>query len=114
MAEHPLLIEFFESLYSTDNNEYLFKYADDLNAIRNDVVCAMFDGLDYTLFRADIDGKSAVRYMQWLLDAYAAEVTERFKRGELIVSDADAMAKEWARFNDFTVDFRKIFYRDDQ
>jgi hypothetical protein len=71
----------------------------------------IYDGLDYSLFRDDMDGKTVVKYLKWLLDAYEAETAERFKRGDFDVNDEQSLAAEWARFYAFTDDLRKVFYK---
>ena len=112
MVEYPLPIAFFESFYKEGNEEYLAKHIKHTSALREKIVGIMNEGIDYSLFRDDIDGKSAVKYVKWLFDAYQNDVTERFKRGEVNNADDAAMNTEWMRFDAFCADLRKLFYKE--
>jgi len=112
LREWPKVIAFFESFYHEENSEYFFKYTKDIKTIREQVFRKIYEDIDYSLFRGDIDGQAAVCYMKWLFNSYEADVTERFKRKEVNTSDDSAMAAEWERFDDFTSDLRKLFYKE--
>jgi len=112
MAEYPNVIAFFESFYHEENAEYYEKYLGEAKELREKVVGNIFDGVDCSLFREDIDGAAIVRYIVWLSDAYRNDVTERVKRGEFRMNDADALSEEWQKFYDFMSDLRKIFYKE--
>jgi AcrR family transcriptional regulator len=112
VEEYPLAIAFFESFFKEGNGSLFVKYADEMNALREQILGGLYEGLDYSLFRAGLDGKAAVRYMQWLFDAYQRQVEERFRRGELRLSDKAAMVAEWARLDAFCADLRKLFYQE--
>jgi len=112
ISEYTNVVAFFESFYRDENAEYSSKYLNEALQLREKVVGNIFDGVDYSLFREDIDGSAIVRYIVWLSDAYQNDVTERVKRGEFRMNDADALSEEWQKFYDFMGDLRKIFYKE--
>lgn len=114
MAEFPEVIGFFESFYHDEKAPYFEKFAKETAEIRQLVYSKIYDGIDYSLFRNDLDGKTVVKYLKWLLNGYEADVTERFKRGELNTEDDSVLAAEWAKFYMFTDDLRHIFYKEEK
>jgi AcrR family transcriptional regulator len=112
LAEYTLPAAFFESFYKEGGGEYSPKYASEANALRAQLLDEVYSGLDYSLFRGDIDGRAAVKYIKWLFDAYQREVNERYNRGEFSISDEAALAEEWTRFDTFCGDLRKLFYKE--
>ncbi|MDR2043628.1 MAG: hypothetical protein LBQ15_04540 [Clostridium sp.] len=114
MEEYPLHIALLESFYREGDEEPYAKYIRDRDALRERVVGSIYAGIDYSLFRGDIDGKAAVIYIKWLFDAYQQEVAERFRSGELKTSDQAAMEAEWRQFDTFTKDLRRLFYKEGQ
>jgi AcrR family transcriptional regulator len=112
MDEYPPAVAFFESFYKAGNEVYFAKYVEDSNALLAEVLATLYEGIDYSLFRGDIDGKSTIRYIKWLFDAYQDEISERFKRGELSTADDEAMDAEWKYFAEFCADLRKLFYKE--
>ena len=112
MREFPEIIGFFESFYREENAPYFEKFADDIAEIKQIAYGKIHDGVDYSLFREDIDGANVVKYLKWLLDAYEIETAERFRNGAFDLNDEQSAAAEWQRFYSFTEDLRKAFYRE--
>lgn len=113
MSEFPEIISFFESFYHEENAPYFDKFSKDIIEIRKLIYGKIYDNIDYSLFRYDLDGKAVVNYLKWLFQGYEADITERFKRGEVSVSDETALASEWSKFYAFTDNLRQIFYKED-
>ena len=108
LAEHPLLLRFFESLYRAENAAKLEKFAEQLKLMRDEMHQKLYDGLDYSLLRDDILPEQAITYMRWLLERYEQDLIGQFNAGEV----APALLQgEWQRFYDFLADLRKIFYK---
>lgn len=111
MSEFPEVIGFFESFFKAENAPYFGKYSEEFARIRRSVYDKIYDGVDYSLFREDVDGKTVVKYMKWLLESYEKDTTERFKRGEMDLSDDAVLSAEWEKYYAFTDDLRRIFYK---
>jgi len=107
----PAVTKFMESLYLSGNEEQLKKYQIYIEEIYNSVRKNLYDDLDYSLFREDIDPKNTVRYIKWLMDTYEADLMARLKDGKLGAMDKNFLAGEWRRYYVFVEDLRKIFYK---
>ncbi len=114
LKEFPEVISFFESFYQEENKHYFGKFAEDIEEMRQLILRRIYEGIDYSLFRRDLDGTAVVKYMKWLFDGYEADIMHRFKRGELNTSDEAALAEEWSKFYAFTDDLRQIFYKEEK
>jgi len=110
MTGFPVLIKFLESIYSHKNEEHFKKYMPAAMELREGVRKHLYDNIDYSLFREDIDPYSTAKYIKWLMDNYEAETTLRVKN-ENLKFDAEDLADEWKRYYAFTDDLRKIFYK---
>jgi len=112
MDKFPLHTAFFESFYREGNEEFFAKYIAGANALWEKIIGRIYENIDYTLFRDDIDGAAAVNYIKWLFDSYQNDVMERFKRGGANLSNPDARTLEWTRYDDFTRDVRRLLYKE--
>jgi hypothetical protein len=112
MREFPEIIGFLESFYREENAPYFEKFADDIAQIRQTAYAKIHDGVDYSLFREDIDGANIVRYLKWLFDAYETETAKRFRDEAFDLNDEQSAVVEWQRFYAFMDDLRKAFYRE--
>ena len=112
MAQSPEVIGFFESFYQDEQAACFEKFATEIAEVRQLAYDKVYAGVDYTLFRDDIDGKTVVTYVKWLFASYEADIMARFKSGALDATDDAALAAEWAKFYEFTDNLRKIFYKE--
>jgi len=111
MNSFPIIARFLESLYLPDNQEHLKKYQKSVDEIYDGVRKNLYDDLDYSLFREDIDPQNTVKYIKWLMDTYEADLMSRLKRGDLNAMNEDVLLNEWSRYYTFVDDLRKIFYK---
>jgi AcrR family transcriptional regulator len=112
VRDFPEVIGFFESFYRAESAPQFARFAVDIARLRRQLHGKIYDGLDYSLFREDLDGQVVVQYLKWLFDGYEADTAERFRRGDIDLTDESSVAAEWARFYAFTDDLRKTFYQD--
>jgi AcrR family transcriptional regulator len=111
LSRWPEIAVFFDSLLREENTPTFQKFALEAAQIRQAINERLYTDVDNSLFRGDLNGGDAIRYMKWLFDGYEAEMKERLKDSTPDVSDPDAFTEEWSRFNTFIYDLRKIFYR---
>ncbi|MGC4018668.1 MAG: hypothetical protein QM793_05195 [Muricomes sp.] len=114
MNEFAEIIGFFESFYREENAPYFEKFAKETEQIRTELYEKVYSGLDYSLFRGDLDGEAAAKYLKWLFDAYTEDTTRRFQQGKIDVTDEAVLEEEWAKFYAFTDDLRKVFYKEEE
>ena len=108
----PEIIKFYESFYHEGNAPYVEKFTAEAQEVRRQAIDSLYGGIDYSLFRDDIDGEAVVRYIRWLFDGYTADTEARFRQGR-IKMDETALAAEWKRFYAFVDDLHHIFYREE-
>ncbi len=111
MGEFPEAFGLLESFFHEENAPYFENFAPEIAEIRQKVYEKIYDGIDYSLFREDMDGKTVVKYMKWLFAAYELETTERFKRNDFDIDNPQEAAAEWSKFYAFTDDLRKTYYK---
>jgi AcrR family transcriptional regulator len=112
MRDFPEVIGFFESFYRAENAPQFERFAADIARLRRQLHAKIYDDLDYSLFRPDLDGQTVVQYLKWLFDGYEAAIVERFRSGGIDLADEPSVAAEWARFYAFIDDLRTAFYQE--
>ncbi len=111
MGQFPEAFEFLESFYREENAIYFSKFAGEISEIKSKVFEKIYDGIDYSLFREDMDGSTVVKYLKWLFGAYESETTMRFKSGDFDIENPKDIAAEWSKFYSFMDDLRKVYYK---
>jgi len=113
-AESPEVVLFFESFFKEEQSEHFVKFNSEIEEIRNTVYNRMYEGIDYSLFREDLDGTDVVKYLQWLFNGYEEEVTQRFLHDDFDADDQQSLDSEWERYYAFIDDLYRVFYRKDK
>ena len=104
----PVIVKFLEQIYMPDPEEQFKKHLGEAAELKEQTRRYIYDNIDYSLFRDDIDPKDTAKYIKWLMDSYEADVTLKFKTGDYGADDLD---KAWEHYDAFTADLRKIFYK---
>ncbi|GHV12846.1 TetR family transcriptional regulator [Clostridia bacterium] len=112
MSGYGEFFVFFEEFYKDENAPHFEKYKIEIAELRELIYGKIYDGIDYALFREDLNGAEVVKYLTWLMNGYEAETAERVKNGGLDVLNEAAVKEEWAKFYSFTDDLRRIFYKE--
>ena len=119
ISAHPKIIKFYESFYYPENAQYFSKYNDTIKEIRQSTLLNLYENIDYSLFRDDIEPEKIVLYIKWLLDSYENELTEQMKKNasgkkysekENVIMSVEVEAA-FVKFYTFLADLRKIFYK---
>jgi AcrR family transcriptional regulator len=111
LKEYHLHIAFFESFYKPANSEYFQKFQDEISELKDKLIGRIYEKIDYSLFRQDLDGPKTVEYIRWLFDSYQNDIARRVQNGEVVISDNESMEQEWKRYYGFLDDIRKLFYK---
>ena len=117
MSNHPKIIKFFESFYYPENAEFFSKYDDTIIEIRSHIMKSLYENIDYSLFREDIEPEKILTYIGWLLERYEKDLMDKFhaSNGEFSEDTAIVMGKEsdklFKEFYAFLADLRKVFYK---
>lgn len=111
MAEYSLPFEFYKGFFLAENAEYFEKHKTETTELREQVFDKMYGDIDYSLFRGDIEHKSAIKYIKWMFESYENSLIEKVKRGEIDVTDKNTNEKLWEEFYGFIRDLKKMFYK---
>lgn len=111
LIQHPLLTDFAASMLMPENAPYAPSIMSDIDGIRQGFVSVLYEGLDYSLFREDIEPERVLTYIRWLTDSRDNDMARRIKTGELSIGDKQALEAEWKNFYEFLDDVRKILYK---
>ena len=69
----------------------------------------MYDDIDHSLFRKDLDPVKSFRLIQWTLSGYQEELTQRLKLQDLSSIDLDPY---WEEFYAYMEELKKVFYHE--
>jgi len=108
ITDFPVIVRFIERIYLPEPEEQFKKHLNGAKELKETVRKYIFDDIDYSLFRDDIDPHNTEKYIKWLMDSYEADITVKFNTGELNGNDLDSA---WEHYDAFTADLRKIFYK---
>lgn len=67
----------------------------------------IYDNIDHSVFRSDLDPEKAFRLIQWTLYGYQEELTQRLKQQDLSSID---LTPYWEEFYGYIDELKKVFY----
>jgi len=67
----------------------------------------MYDNIDYTLFRDDVDPEKAFNLIRWSIDGYQSELLQQFKEAKIAAIDLEPY---WEEFYAYMEELKRIFY----
>jgi len=112
LSHHPKMIRFFENSFSPDHAEYFNKYSNQIKEVYHAVRSSLYDDVDYSLFRKDIEAEKTLTYIRWLTERYEQELTQK-----IVETGHSYNAHIDEAFNDYDVllvDLKKIFYKNNE
>lgn len=111
MIKHPRAINFIGSLFlkSIENLEPELKARFD--ALQEKWYSILYDGIDLSLFREDIDAKKAFELIQWAIHGYEEDLKYRLRDQDLVSLDYDIYYEE---FFDYLDVLKTAFYKSEE
>ncbi len=106
--KYPDIFKFITGVYLEDSQEVkadLEKWKAEMTTVN---INKVFEGIDTSLFRADIDIRKAIKIMMWSFEQYAEEESAKAKLSPLHDFDYDRVLNE---LNEYFSIFRKCFYK---
>ena len=110
ITDSPRIVKFLEQIYAPEPEEQFLKHLEKAKELREQTRKYIYDNIDYSLFRDDVDPHKTVIYIKWLMESYEADLTAKFKTGGISMETYD-LDKAWEQYEDFAADLRKIFYK---
>lgn len=111
LHKNPALFDFFKTAIDTTSEEIkagLDKLSKQFRAVSFD---KLFDGVDTSLFRADIDPQKAISLCTWFLNGCADALQQKVNNLRMEEIDYDAITEE---SNEYFEIMRKCFYREER
>lgn len=105
---HPAISQFITSVYFSDDLNEEQKLRNE-NFIENREKI-LFDNLDLTRFRDDIDQRTAMKLVAWTIDGYTREMEHLMKTEGMDFSRFDAYFDEFDHYLDA---MRKLYYKEE-
>lgn len=77
--------------------------------ISQDYALLMHEEVENTKLRKDLDKTTSLKYIKWIMDGLAQELTYKLSNTNLADESFD---DDWKDFDKILADLRKIFYRE--
>ncbi|MBM7553128.1 TetR/AcrR family transcriptional regulator [Thalassobacillus pellis] len=104
---HPNLFRFVGAFMLFDEKEIPDKFKERLAQIQRLGYELIYENIDYSLFRDDIDVKKAFNLIRWSMDGYQNEMKARLKDQNFATIDLDPI---WEEFHEYLEILKKTFY----
>ena len=96
--EAPHLLDFFATIYAADQSQIPADITATVGILLTEAMEKLYTGVDYSLFRSDVDATVLMQMIRYTFDGYLQEVIGKIKTSGLTV----------ANFEEFMVDYRKF------
>ncbi len=111
IAEFPEVLYFFERSFREENKEYFSKFSTQVAEAKQLVFSKIYNNIDYSLFREDMDPEVVMKHIKWVFAGYEQETTARVKSGEISIADSNVLETEWKSFYKLIDDLKKAYYK---
>ena len=104
----PYMLNFFAKIYATDKSSVPADITEKVSILLNDQLEILYAGVDYALFRSDIDATTLMKMIRYTLDGYIKEVLDKIK---IVGFDEHTFEAFTQDYNEFLKEMKKIYYR---
>jgi AcrR family transcriptional regulator len=106
--ENPHVSNFIGAVFISDEMTLPADLEKELNDLQKMGYSIMYDNIDRTLFRDDIDPEKAFQLIRWAIDGYQQDLLNRLKGKKITSLDFDPY---WAEFYDYLNVLKTCFYK---
>jgi AcrR family transcriptional regulator len=110
LHKNPALFDFFKTAIDTVSEEVAFDLEKQSKTYRTVSFDKLFDGVDTSLFRSDIDPQKAINLCVWFLNGLADTLQQRVSNLRMDEIDYDALMVESDQYFEI---MKKCFYREE-
>nr|WP_281391323.1 TetR/AcrR family transcriptional regulator [Alkalicella caledoniensis] len=108
-TKNPHIFNFFGTIYiNKDKFEMSQELKNKLDYVRDSGFKKLYDNIDASLFREDVEPQEVIKLIQWTMDGYEKELVSKLDGKEL--QDVD-MEPYWEDFYRFLEVLKRIFYK---
>ncbi len=106
--QEPYLFAFMSYVYLHEMNLLTDELQQKIRDVQAQAQQRLFDGLDMSLFKDDVDAKDVVRILQYSVEGYQEDLIRSLKSKPMLHHDLEPYYKE---FNDYIAVLRKLLYK---
>lgn len=107
-SEHPEVFNFMGSFMLTDEYDMPSELNEQINKFKRWGYALMYENVDKTMFRDDVDMNKAFQLIKWSIEGYENDLISRFKGKKLSSIQLDSY---WEEFYEYLDILKKIYYR---
>ncbi|MFB1050237.1 TetR/AcrR family transcriptional regulator [Paraliobacillus sp. JSM ZJ581] len=106
---HPFIIYFLSAFMLEEQTELPTEISEKYHQLQTMGYSKMYDNIDYSLFRKDVDPNKAFQLIRWSIDGYQEELKQRLAGKNIHSIDLDPY---WQEFYDYLNVLRTVFYQE--
>ncbi|GAB3063272.1 TetR/AcrR family transcriptional regulator [Salinicoccus sesuvii] len=106
-AEYPEIAEFVTHMYYAEGP--LSAYQSKMQELRKWSMRSMYDNVDMTLFRTDIDNETAMKMIGWTFEGYIKEMEQSLEASGVNFDHIDAYFETFGGYLDA---MRRLYYKE--
>ena len=111
MIKHPWAIKFIGSLFLKSTEDLEPKLKARFDQLQEKWYSILYDGIDMSLFREDIDAKKAFELVQWAIHGYEEDIKYRLRDQDMATLDYDIYFEEFFGYLDV---LKTAFYKSEE
>ncbi|WP_217586134.1 TetR/AcrR family transcriptional regulator [Lentibacillus saliphilus] len=105
-AKHPNVFEFLSTALISEHAELPKDIQKRYDTLYTDAYQKMYDNIDYSLFRSDMDKEKVMQVIQWTFDGFEKQLIEKLKHKNV---KTIAFEPYWDLFDDYLETLEKAF-----
>lgn len=107
LIEHPNVFNFMGTLLLTQELELPADLETRIEVLQEEGYAKLYDRIDTTLFRDDVDVEKAFQLIRWSIEGYQHDLENRLKGQKMTAIDFDSY---WEEFYEYMDVLKTIFY----
>lgn len=104
------LLMLYQHQEDTKKSKVVEEYFSKLINFQNEVLGKIFSQDNNAYFKEDIDIAFAKKYIQWIIEGYSNDMTQKLKLTNFEERDFD---KDWEEYDKIIADLKKMFYKEE-
>ncbi|UCZ53575.1 TetR/AcrR family transcriptional regulator [Bacillus shivajii] len=108
MAKYPYLSDFILVAFSSNSSELINALHERRQTLEKKGIGRIYENIDTTLFKDDLDVEKALQLITWALDGYRNENERKLKGKTFTLEEFDLLHKE---FDEYLEVLKKAFYK---
>ena len=107
-AEYPDMFNFIGTVFLSNDDELPEGLATQIKALQKEGYSKLYDNIDPTLFRDDVDVNKVFKLIQWSIEGYQNELIKQLQGKKMTEIDVSPL---WDEFYEYMEILKKSFYK---